>query len=159
MTDRSVTHGTFAIERSYPAAPDRVFAAFATLEAKSRWFGTPDDTFVGDREFDFRVGGGDRFTSKPEDATYTYDAVYYDIVPGQRIVMAYEMYANDARMSFCVATVEIVPDGTGSQLTYTDQGAYLDDIDKPEWREQGTSELLDKLGEVLAGGSWSASKS
>jgi uncharacterized protein YndB with AHSA1/START domain len=35
MTDRSVTHGSFSVERTYPAAPQRVFAAWATLEAKT----------------------------------------------------------------------------------------------------------------------------
>ena len=29
MTEHSVIHDTFCIERSYPAAPSRVFAAFA----------------------------------------------------------------------------------------------------------------------------------
>ena len=37
MTARSVIHDTFTIERSYPAAPSRVFAAFASAEAKSAW--------------------------------------------------------------------------------------------------------------------------
>jgi hypothetical protein len=35
MTQRSVTHATFAIERTYDAAPARVFAAWATSEAKT----------------------------------------------------------------------------------------------------------------------------
>ncbi len=149
MTDRSVTHGSFVIERSYPATPARVFAAFATLEAKSRWFGAPEETLIADREFDFRIGGHERFVSKHERATFTYDSVYYDIVPGQRIVTAYEMYSDDVRMSVSVATVEIAAEGTGSHLTYTEQGAFLDGIDKSENREHGTRELLDKLGQVL----------
>ncbi len=37
MTARSVTHDKFTIERTYPAAPSRVFAAFASAEAKSSW--------------------------------------------------------------------------------------------------------------------------
>jgi uncharacterized protein YndB with AHSA1/START domain len=149
MSARSVTHATFSIERNYPATPGKVFAAFATAEAKSRWFGAPDAFLTADAEFDFRVGGRERFSGKHEGTTHTYDAVYYDIVPGQRIVTAYEMYADDARISVSVATVEIAADDGGARLTYTEQGAFLDGLDKPEWREHGTGELLDKLGEVL----------
>jgi uncharacterized protein YndB with AHSA1/START domain len=150
MTDRSVVHDTFVLERSYPASPARVFAAFASPAAKSRWFGAPEETLTGDREFDFRVGGHERFVSKHEETAYSYDAVYYDIVPGERIVTAYEMYADDARISVSVATVEIAAEGGGTHLTYTEQGAFLDGLDKSEYREHGTGELLDKLGAVLA---------
>jgi uncharacterized protein YndB with AHSA1/START domain len=149
MTERSVTHGTFVIKRSYPASPARVFAAFATAEVKGRWFADPEDPQVTDYEFDFRIGGRERFISKHEQGTFGYDSVYYDIVPGQRIITAYEMYSGDVRMSVSVATVEIAAEGTGAHLTYTEQGAFLDGIDKSENREHGTRELLDKLGEVL----------
>jgi uncharacterized protein YndB with AHSA1/START domain len=36
MTDRSVTHSTFVVERSYDASPARVFAAWADPGAKAR---------------------------------------------------------------------------------------------------------------------------
>jgi len=36
MTERSVTHATWAIERTYSASPARVFAAFAEKEQKAR---------------------------------------------------------------------------------------------------------------------------
>jgi uncharacterized protein YndB with AHSA1/START domain len=147
MTTRTAAHGNFTIERTYPASPARVFAAFATPEAKVRWFGGPDET-LSDREFDFRIGGHERITTKG-DTTYIFDAVYYDIVPDERIVTAYEMYANDDRLSVSVATVELTAAGNGTHLVYTEQGVFLDDLDKPEWREHGTAELLDKLGEVL----------
>ena len=42
MTDRSVMHDTFAIERTYPAPASRVFAAFASKEAKDVWGDTGD---------------------------------------------------------------------------------------------------------------------
>jgi uncharacterized protein YndB with AHSA1/START domain len=38
MTERSVTHATFVIERTYDASPSRVFAAFADPAIHDRWF-------------------------------------------------------------------------------------------------------------------------
>ena len=37
MTERSIIHDTFVIERTYPATPSRVFAAFSPEEAKNSW--------------------------------------------------------------------------------------------------------------------------
>lgn len=70
-------------------------------------------------------------------------------MPDRRIVSTYEMYLDDRRTSVSLATVEIEPDGTGSRLVYTEQGAFLDGADAPQYREQGTSGLLDALGREL----------
>jgi uncharacterized protein YndB with AHSA1/START domain len=148
MTTRSAAHGSFTIERTYPAAPSRVFAAFASLEAKARWFGGADESGA-DHDLDFRIGGRERLASKHGDTTYTFDSVYYDIVPDERIVTAYEMYANDDRISVSVATVELTPAGSGTHLVLTEQGVFLDGLDKNEYREHGTNDLLNKLGDVL----------
>jgi len=148
MTERSVTYTTFTIERSYPVAPARVFAAFADAEAKARWADDPEllQADDSDSEFDFRVGGRERFGFKmPDGPTYRYDALYYDIVPDQRIVYCYEMYADGARISVSVATIELARDAVGTNLTYTEQGAYLDGLDQPEDRKQGTEQMLDNL--------------
>lgn len=147
MTERSATHDTFVIERDYPAKPTRVFAAFSSAEAKLSWSDDPDYISGGsETEFDFRVGGRERFGGKAPDGTlYRYDALYYDIVPDQRIVYCYEMYENGARISVSVATIEIAPAGSGTRLTYTEQGAYLDGLARAADREEGTAEQLDSL--------------
>ena len=152
MTDRSVSHGTFVIERRYPASPAKVFGAWADGTAKGIWMDDPDYKSDGSQyELDFRVGGHERFGGlAPDGKPYRYDAQYYDIVPDYRIVYSYEMYAADDRMSVSLATVEIVPDQDGTKLTYTEQGAFLDGIDKPEAREEGTAWMLDNLGKYLA---------
>jgi uncharacterized protein YndB with AHSA1/START domain len=152
MTDRSVSHGTFVIERRYPAPPAKVFGAWADGAAKEIWMDDPDyKSDGGQYELDFRVGGHERFGGlAPDGKPYRYDALYYDIVPDHRIVYSYEMYAADDRMSVSLATVEIVPDQDGAKLTYTEQGAFLDGIDKPEAREEGTAWMLDNLGKYLA---------
>jgi uncharacterized protein YndB with AHSA1/START domain len=156
MTQPSVIHDTFTIERTYPAAPSRVFAAFASAEAKEAWGETgglePAEGEAGTEEFDFRPGGRERFGHKWEGTTYRYDALYYDIVPDQRIVYSYEMYADDARISVSVATIEFANSGGGTALTWTEQGAYLDGIDGPnasQLRHEGTSEMLDGLEKYL----------
>src|SRR5262249_15996676 len=115
MTEHPVIHDTFVIERTYPTPVARVFAAFTTREAKDAWGDTGDldptepSTHGGKSEFDFRVGGHERFDVGIQDVSYRYDATYYDIVPEQRIIYSYEMYADCVRSSVSVVTVEFVP--------------------------------------------------
>ena len=152
MRERSANYGTFTIQRTYPAAmPSRVFAAWASQEAKGIWMDDPDYKSDGSQpELEFRIGGHERFGGvDPEGGTYRYDATYYDIVENQRIIYCYEMYAGEDRMSVSVATVEFVPDRDGTRLTYTEQGVFLDGIDKPEARQEGTEWMLDNLGRYL----------
>ena len=108
------------IERAYPAPASRVFAAFATKEAKDAWGDTGDLSEPGadaaESEFDFRVGGHERFGFGYQGISYRYDARYYEIAPGQRIIYSYEMYADGVRISVSVATIEFAAtaDGTGT---------------------------------------------
>jgi uncharacterized protein YndB with AHSA1/START domain len=147
MTERSAVHSTFAIERTYDASPARVFEAWADPVAKSRWFGGSEPP---EHQLDFRVGGREvNRGGPPGGPVFTYEALYYDIVPGERIVYAYEMCMGDTRISVSVATVEFSGAGTGTRLLFTEQGAFLDGHDTPAQREHGTGELLEKLGAAL----------
>jgi uncharacterized protein YndB with AHSA1/START domain len=146
MTQRSVTHATFTVERTYPAPPEEVFAAWADPTAKAQWFGG------GGFELDFRIGGRELNRGGPDGGpVFTYDARYYDIVDNERIVYAYEMHMDDARISVSLATIELTPTGDGTKLVMTEAGAFLDGHDTPEQREGGTGSLLDALGRTLAG--------
>ncbi len=150
MTQRSVTHSHFTIERSYEASPARVFAAWATKEAKSRWFHGPDDWNASEHILDFRVGGHERVSGGPPGGeVHTFECRYHDIVPDERIVSTYEMYADDVRTSVSLAALELVPNGSGTKLTYTEHGAFLDGLDSAEGREEGTRELLANLARDL----------
>jgi uncharacterized protein YndB with AHSA1/START domain len=150
MTERSVTHATFVIDRTYEVSPARVFAAWADPQAKARWMVGPDDQKRSDYRLDFRIGGLEHIAGGPEGGpVYTYDAVIQDIVPNKRIVATNWMHMDDLRISVSVATVEFLPVGNGTRLILTEQGAYLDGLDTPAAREQGTAELLDKLGVEL----------
>jgi uncharacterized protein YndB with AHSA1/START domain len=146
MTNRSVTHSTFVLEREYSAPRERVFSAWSDPEAKAKWFG------ASDFELDFRPGGREINRGGPEGGpVFTYEARYQDIVDGERIVYTYDMLMDDTRISVSVVTVEFQSAGDGTCLTYTEQGAFLDGHDTPEQRENGTGTLFDKLREVLEG--------
>ena len=158
MSGRSVIHDMFVIERSYLAIPSRVFAAFASTDAKSNW-GWIDRSAVDDGakapELDFRIGGRERFEFKEHGTALRYDARFYDIVPDQRIIYSYEIYADGARISVSVATIEFVLNGDGTALTWTEQGAFLDGFDgneAPGLRRDGTVQLLDLLPGYLNSG-------
>jgi uncharacterized protein YndB with AHSA1/START domain len=147
MTTRSTVHDTFVVERHYDAAPARIYRAFADPDAKARWFGGPDEK----RSVDFREGGKETLISDLHGTEMCFYATYTDIVPDERIVYTYEMTMGGERISVSVATVEItaVPSG-GTDLKITEQGVYLDGLDQPSMRRDGTEHLLDVLGESLA---------
>ena len=156
MEQRTVTHSTFVIERSYPAAPERIFAAFADPGQKKSWFAGDRGMPVESYEMDFRIGGIERARYRLGDkspfpgAILGNDTVYQDIVPGQRIVFAYTMSLGGRRFSVSLATIELVAADGGTNLIFTDQGAYLEGADGPQIREQGWQNLLGQLQEHLA---------
>ncbi len=150
--ERSTVHSSFVVERRYPASPQRVFNAWAEQDMKAQWFGPPEKP-EGSYELDFRVGGREHLSiAMPDGDGYTYDAIYQDIVPGQRILYTYEMHRGDRRISVSLAAAEIEADGDGAKLRLTEHGIYLDGQDTPEIREHGTNELVDKIGAVLLAG-------
>lgn len=150
MTERSTAHATFVIERQYAASPARVFKAFADPAAKRQWFGGPSEWQKEELEFDFRVGGRERLSGRPKEGpAHIFEAIYHDIVPNERIIYAYSMYFDDQRISVSLATIELKPRDGGTQLTFTEQGVFLDGYDDAGQREHGTGWLLDKLGASL----------
>ncbi|MDM0018680.1 SRPBCC family protein [Variovorax saccharolyticus] len=153
-TRRSVAHGIFTIERSYASVtPQRVFDAFATIEGKNGWFTAPNDRWeVVERTLDFRVGGRERLKGRWKNGLVTeFDATYFDIIPGERIVYTYEMRLDGRKISVSLATFEFKPSGTGARLVMTEQGAFLDGYDDNGSRERGSREIVDKLSAWLEG--------
>jgi uncharacterized protein YndB with AHSA1/START domain len=150
MTKRLVTHATFVIEREYRAAPAKVFAAFANPESKVKWFGGPDEWEKSNHKLDFRVGGKESVSGGPPGGTvHSYNGEIWDIVENERIVISYQMHLDKQRISISLGTTEIKPNGAGSKLIYTEQGAYLDGYDDAGERERGTQELFNQLDAFL----------
>jgi uncharacterized protein YndB with AHSA1/START domain len=146
MTDRSLTHATFSLERVYEVPPARVFAAWADPEAKARWFAGP----AAEHELDFRVGCREVNRGRHEDGSLlTFQSVYHDIVPDERIVYASSLHAGETLATVSLTTVQFTPAGDGTRLLLTQQGTFLDGHEEPAWREQGTSDQLDALAAEL----------
>ena len=152
MPERSVIHSTFTIERTYDRPPARVFAAWADPDLKNRWFGGGTEDTPGTIVMDFRVGGFETNQSEAgADFAFSYWGRYSNIVPDERIAFTYDLSLGGSLVSVSLATVEFRPtgDGAGTQLTYTEHGAFLDGLDDPELRKNGTSDMLDELGRWL----------
>jgi uncharacterized protein YndB with AHSA1/START domain len=150
MTERSTVHDTFTMQRQYAATPARVFRAFADPAAKALWFAGPPEVKQEESSFDFREGGRETAVSvMPTGERMGFYVTYADIVPDQRIVYTYEMTMDGRRISVSVATVELRATGGGTELTLTEQGVYLDGLDQPTFRREGTEQLLTALGESL----------
>jgi uncharacterized protein YndB with AHSA1/START domain len=146
MADRSIVHGVFTVDRTYKAAPSKVFKAWADPELKRKWFGSPEPGNIK-HQFDFRVGGREYNEGKgPDGGDYTFDVRYYDIIENNRIVYAYDMHLNGERISVSVATVEFKPSGSGTHIVVTEHGAFLDGLDTVDARKAGTNWLMDQLG-------------
>ncbi|MEK0315070.1 SRPBCC family protein [Cohnella sp. 56] len=145
MTERFVKHATFVVERTYAATPERVYEAWADAGVKAKWYSKPET-------FEFRVGGREYSSGgPPEGPVFTFDAVYQEIVPQQRIVYTYTLDMGDTRISVSTTTVELQEVAEGTKLTFTEQGAFLDGHDTPEIREHGTGIMLNMLGDVVEG--------
>ena len=148
---RSQVHGTFVIERTFPASIERVWYALSDNAARDQWFGGGSAFDVRDKSHDFRVGGraveDGQWHGGP---TSRFEATYTDIVEHQRIVFTYDMWANDQHMSTSLTTIVLEPAGDDTRLTYTEQGVHFEGIDTIEGREQGTRGLLDNIAAFLS---------
>jgi uncharacterized protein YndB with AHSA1/START domain len=152
MTQCSAAHETFVIERTFDAPVAQVFEAWADPKRKARWFAGSVEALGAGYDLDFRVGGREvNRGGPPGGPVFTYESRFCDIVPERRIVYTYEMYADEARISVSVATVEFRSVGATTRLVLTEQGVFLDGHDTPAQREEGTRSLLESLAASLRG--------
>jgi uncharacterized protein YndB with AHSA1/START domain len=127
--------------------------AFADPVAKRRWFAEGDGWTIEAFDVDFRVGGFERSRFRFLDGPLvTNDTVYQDIVPDERIIIAYAMTVAEKPISCSLATIEFKPQGKGTRLVYTEQGAFLDKLDQAADRERGCAGLLIALEKEIVGG-------
>lgn len=150
-------HGSFSHSRVLAASPKAVFAAYADLGVRQRWFRIPSEPEAAHHALDFRVGGGEnacgRFSAAGVAETIEYRSQFAEIVPDARIVYTYELFIDGQLRSVSLATVELVEDAGGTRLTYTEHYVFVattgdGSADRAE-REAGTRLQLNGLHSAL----------
>ena len=150
MTKRSATPATFTVERTFPIPRAQVFRAYSDVKMKAKWFGGPEEWERSEHKLDFRVGGRESSSGGPPGGPqHHYNGIHMDIVPDERIVLAYEILVGDTRLTVSLGTTEFKAEGHGTKLVYTEQIVFLDAPDHLEDRKKGTEALFDNLVAAL----------
>jgi uncharacterized protein YndB with AHSA1/START domain len=144
MTDVSIVHDGFTIERLYPNCREHVWSAWSMPEKKAVWFGS------GGHSMDFRVGGSERAFHRDAMGEHVNETRYFEIVEGERIVMAYSMAVNGRVHTISLATILFADHGGGTRLTYTEQMCVIPPSDGVAGRRHGWGALLDAVERQLA---------
>jgi uncharacterized protein YndB with AHSA1/START domain len=154
-TESSTIHNSFVIERNFPQRPARVFSAFAQPALKRLWYAEGDHEIL-DFNMDFRLGGSERFRYRFNEghpiagSEIANESTYQDILEEKRIVMTTRMSLNGKPIVVMLATFEFVPNGTGTDVILTHQGAYIDWPDGVKMIEMGWKSLVERLAKELA---------
>jgi len=143
-------HATFQVERTYAQSPAKVFRAFADKDIARRWRVEAEGCVVHEFSFDFRIGGREvsrfSFGGGPE---IRLDAEFQDIVPDRRLAFVYRMGMGANPFSASLTTIEMIPSGSGTRLTYTEQLTLFDGSDSAQGREEGCRRLMESLAAEL----------
>lgn len=146
MTPAAIEHTTFTVERELPGSPTHAFRFWADPKLKDRWNGCHPDWTVLEDHFDFRPGGSERKRWRtPEGDELVFQAFYLDIMPGERIIYAYEMSFGGQRLSASLVTIALLPHGARTRMKLTEQAAFLTGEGASAQRIQGTEEGYDRL--------------
>jgi uncharacterized protein YndB with AHSA1/START domain len=147
----AIAHATIVMERTYSAAPARVFHAWADAEAKARWSAPTPDVVIKYEAADFREGGRDVVRCiEPNQADYIATVHYLDLRAEERIVFAEEVSNGATRVSAALVSVELAPAGAGTRLLLTLQIASFDGANMEEGYKFGWAGALDNLTKEFA---------
>lgn len=150
-----VVHSTFVVERSFPKPPQTVFAAFSDPARMRRWYGEGDGHNVEEFTSDFRVGGVQTLRYRLKEGTpvagmtINNEARFQEIQPDQRIVTVSTMDLSGKRIVASQVTIEFLPNGDGTDLVLTHQGAFFQSGLTSQMLDAGWRALMEKLAQEL----------
>ena len=140
------------LERVLPAPRPLVFRMHVEPELLAQWWG-PRGFSARIIDFDLRVGGGFRITMQPPDGDdFVLAGEFREIDPGARLAYTfrYEPPDPDDRETVVVLSLR---DLSASTALKVQQGTFATE-DRRTLHEQGWTESLDRLGELLKSRNW-----
>lgn len=149
-----ICHGTFTLNRSWAAPPCRVFSAWSDPHLKQQWFGPPPGEWTAlRRTVDFRPGGIEIHEGKfSSGMTTRYEGRFHLIEENQRLIFAYDLHHADRFHSVTLATLVLQANGARTEVSYTEQIAYLDGTDGTAQRQHGTEYLFRGIEKLVEEG-------
>lgn len=146
-----IAHATIVMERDYDAAPSRVFAAWANVDARKRWSAPADDIRIEYEEANFSEGGRDVSRCiEPGNEDFIATVHYLDIRADERIVFAEDVKHGAKRVSAALISVVLSSHGGKTHLHLTLQIASFDGSDMEQGYQFGWSAALDNLAKEFA---------
>lgn len=152
MDNTPLFHGTFTLKRLWAAPPERVFAAWSDPNIKAQWFTGPADKWtLLRRSMDFRVGGQEVLHGRFDESELEtlFEARFHVIDPARRLVYDYDLYHSARFHSVTLSSLELVPDGDRTQVSYTEQIVFLDGKDGTADRRRGTELQFEMIEAAL----------
>ena len=130
----------FTLERSYPVAPDRVWAHFTQPELMAQWF-CPNPTLETTCTLDVRPGGAWRCDMGPHAVSGT----FAEVEPTTRLVFTWGWDHDDDPDTTVTVTLE--PEGAGTKLVL----AHSETVPGigADGHEGGWTRTLQRLAELL----------
>ena len=114
---------SFDLDRTYPAPPERVWAAFTRAELLGRWVCPDPEWRVASCEVDPRAGGGYRirFGPRPDGDAYAEAATFAVFEPVKRLVLDV-LTSGEGMSESSRCTVLLLPVDGGTRLELTVDG-------------------------------------
>ena len=140
---------TLHIERALPAPRSLVFRANTEPEELARWWG-PRGFSAPRVEVDLRVGGRYRIAMQPpEGDLFHLSGEFREVEPVTRLAYTFRWEEPTPDDRETVVTLSLEDMGEATRLT-VDQGVFATE-ERRSLHEQGWSETLDRLQELLSG--------
>jgi uncharacterized protein YndB with AHSA1/START domain len=146
----SIARDTIVLERTYRAAPDRVFRAWEDVEARARWSKPwPEMDLVYDSH-DFRIGGTDIYRCGLNGVfNWTAEIQYLDIVRDKRLIFSERMAEEEKPQSTALIAVEFFAKGKETLQIITIDILTLDGSSMLEGYTGSWAPVLDNIAAEL----------
>jgi uncharacterized protein YndB with AHSA1/START domain len=151
-TKSSIARDAIVLERTYRAAPDRVFHAWEDVEARARWSKPWQEVDLVYDSHDFRVGGTDTYRCGLDGHfNWAAEIQYLDIVRDKRLIYSERMAEEGKPQSAALVTVEFSPKGKETLQVITIDILTLDGSSMLEGYAGSWEPVLDNLANEFGG--------